>query len=279
MAFELQILDQDLPVLSSVAMRALELSRDDNISYHLIDELIRQDPALTQRVLRVANSPFYAGNSQSLTIANAIVRLGLNQLKSILIIAATGQLFDARDPYIRLLYDHAIASGLGASYIVQGLSRMRTDEAFVGGMLHDVGRMIIYAHFPDIYGKLLDEAKQSHRRVYQLEVENFRYFDHTSIGALAMRKWKLSQVFVEIARYHHLPEKSLPNHLHSMMIISGACLASIVANNLGYGFTVCPWEDVPSMACAKLLHFGSAQIEALKSRVTEAFAVHRAVLT
>ena len=93
MALDIQITDSDLPVLSPVATQALELLNDPNVTNRKIEEFIRKDPSLTQRVLHMANSPFYAGRSQFQSIADAIVRIGLRQLRMILLTAATGQLF------------------------------------------------------------------------------------------------------------------------------------------------------------------------------------------
>src|ERR1700686_2642752 len=106
MSLDIKITDQDLPVLSAVATQALDLLQDPKVTNRRIEELIRQDPALTERLLRTANSPFYAGHKQSSTISDAIFRLGLRQLRNVIIVAATGELFSDNDPTIQTFWDH-----------------------------------------------------------------------------------------------------------------------------------------------------------------------------
>src|SRR5262245_54803321 len=140
MAFDIQISDKNLPVLSVVATQTIELLNKPNVSNQQLNDLIRQDPALASRVLHLANSPFYGGRFQARKISDAIVRLGHRQLRNVLLTAATGELFDARNPIIRTFWDHSLAVAQVSDRLAVELNLPQVEEAFVAGLLHDIGK-------------------------------------------------------------------------------------------------------------------------------------------
>ncbi len=107
MPIQIEVSEQDLPVLSVVASKALELLQDPNITHNKLEELIRRDPSMTSRLLHIANSPFYSTKMEAKSISDAARVLGMQQLNNIIIAAATGELFDANDSVAQTLWDHA----------------------------------------------------------------------------------------------------------------------------------------------------------------------------
>src|SRR5437867_3583326 len=105
MSTDLQISYRDLPVLSAVTAKALELIQRSDVTNQAIGDLIRQDPGLTQRLLQTANAPFYSGRRGPQTINEAIVRLGLRPLRNILLAAAAGEICNLADPWAQSLWD------------------------------------------------------------------------------------------------------------------------------------------------------------------------------
>ena len=251
MPYHVQISEEDLPVLSAVAGRALMLLSDSDVGNREIDELIRQDPSLTQRVLHVANSPFYAGRHGSKTISHAISRLGLRQLRNVIMMAATGELFNADDPVIQHLWEHAIATAMAAQIVSEQLRLPATEEAFIAGMLHDVGKLIIYRQVPEDYRQLMQETEASGERLHVAEERLFEYFNHVSVGGLTIKKWRMSDMVADAVRYHHVLEQTLPASLDNPMLPSVVSLASVFANNLGHGRQHYAWEKIPKLECAR----------------------------
>lgn len=270
MTYDIEITEQDLPVLSAVANKALALMRNENVSNTQLDELIRQDPALTQRVLHMSNSPFYAGRTESRTISAAISRLGLRQLRNLIVMAASGELFDAADPIAQRLWDHSIASGIAGQILADHFKSAGTEEAFIASMLHDVGKLIIYRQIPNDYGKMLSESHEGAARMLQTETENFKFFDHCSVGALTVRKWRLADSVAESVRFHHNLESSLPREVTNPNLAAIVSLASIFANNLGHGRPFCAWPAVSVMVCARHLRIDQLGIEALVKQIEQA---------
>ncbi|MCE5229513.1 HDOD domain-containing protein [bacterium] len=266
MSFNIEISEKDLPVLSAVANKALALMQNDNVSNNQLDNLIKQDPALTQRVLHVANTPFYCGGVGSRTISSAIMRLGLRQLRNVILMAASGELFNANDPIAQGMWEHSIASAMAGQILADQLRVSGTDEAFVAAMLHDVGKVIIYRQAPNEYRELHEQASAGGERIQAAEDKLFVYFNHSTVGALTIRKWKLSDSVAEAVRFHHDLETVLPK-LENENLASIVSLANIFANNLGYGRPICEWPAVGKMACAMHLRLTPERIQTLVAKV------------
>lgn len=271
MSLDIQITDEDLPVLPVVANQALDLLQNPDVDTRKIDELIRQDPSLTQRILRVANSPFYAGRTQSQTIWAAVVRLGVRQLRCVILTAATGELFKEDDVIIQNIWDHSIATAVASHVLAEQLSAPFTGEAFIAGMLHDVGKVVIYRQHPEVYAEAIDEARQTGRRVHEVEEKKFTYFTHMSVGGLITRKWKLLPAISESARLHHDFERAINEDVENAALVCVVSLASEIVDRLGIGDPVALDENIDRLACADYLKIQPPQIESIAKKVMEQF--------
>lgn len=267
MGLELQITEKDLPVLSVVATKALDLLRNPNVTNTQLNELIGQDPALAQRVLHIANSPFYSGRCESRKISDAIVRLGLRQLRNVILAAATGELFDVSDPIIQSLWQHSLATAMACEKLVAPLHVAEAEEAFVAGMLHDVGKFIIYQQHPKFYSAMMKEAEEKGKRLYQLELTHFEFFHHMSVGGMVIRKWRLPSTVAEAARFHHDLELTLPPRMENKPLACLVSLASILVNNLGYGAPAVKDEEMLHLSCASLFELTEADLAKLQTLV------------
>src|SRR5262249_53666285 len=162
----------------SVTAEALNLIQSANASNDAIDKVIRQDPGLTQRLLQTANAPFYAGRRGPQTVREAVVRLGLRQLRNILVTAAAGDICTTNDPWSQGLWEHSLATAMASQRIAQELGGADQEEAFLAGMMHDVGKLVIHNQQPEAYQQLGEEAVDSSRSLSQVEQEHFSYLPH-----------------------------------------------------------------------------------------------------
>lgn len=267
MLLDIVISDQDLPVLSTVATQAIELMQNPNVANKKIDELIRQDLALTERVMRTANSPFYGGRLQTTTISDAIFRLGLRQLRNVLVLAATGELFSDADPVIQSLWEHGLASAQAAQILADACEIAHHEEAFIAGMLHDVGQLIIYRQHPEAYGGLLAEARESGRPLQDLETEHLQYFTHMSVGGLVVRKWCLADSVAEAARFHHDVQREVPQPLVCKGLVCAVSLADRLLDHLRQEGGEVDWETLASLASVQFLKLSRQRLEPLLPRI------------
>ena len=261
-----KITKQDIPVLSKIATRALALLQIETPTNRQIKILICQDPALTVRILEIANTPFYLTPARVRTIDGAIRRLGLRQLRKVILTAATGELFDQNDPRVQFLWKHVLMSAIIADKLASTLMPAFVEDAYVAGLLHDLGKLILYNKFPVIYGKLIDKARQTRRPMHQLEAEGLAQFDHVTVGAKAVRAWNLGDPIIEAVRYHQELEHEISISVKRkklVELVSLVSLASIFANNLGFGIRAYKDAQLGELACVKCLDLSQVRVMAL----------------
>ena len=267
---DIQITDQDLPVLSAVATQALQLINDDRVTNRQIEDLIRQDPSLTQRLLTTANSPFYSGRYEIKSIADSITRMGLRQLRNIVLVAATGELFKGDDPVMTSLWNHSIATAVASHQIAGRVAGANPEEAFIAGMLHDMGKVVVYRQHTEIYSEAIADANAEGRRLHEIETERFEFFTHMSVGGLVIKKWKLADQIADAARFHHELERGAVPILNDQNYPAIVAVASGIINNMNIGTTDEEFKvDVCSFFASEFLKIDEIELESLTEKIAE----------
>ena len=161
-----------LPSLPAIALKVIELTQDERVPVKMIGDTIANDQALSLKVLKTVNSSFYGLRKPCSSINQAIVMLGLSAVKTLALgFSLVSSL--AKDKAAGFDYDaywrRALTTGVAAK-IIAGEARCGSDEeAFLGGLLQDVGMIALYQALGEEYAKLLVEAGTDHRRVARLE--------------------------------------------------------------------------------------------------------------
>lgn len=234
-AVDIKIEESDLPVLSAVATRAMKMINSGQSTAASLQKLIELDQALTSRLLRIANSPAYGGKVKINSIQQAVVRLGLAQLRDTILLAAIGDVFDLNDSHASAMWEHSMAVALGSHWLARELASGNADEAFLAGMLHDIGKVMIYRQAPEIYGELIDQAMTSSTRFFEREKIKINFCTHESIGAVVGRKWSLDAEIVEVIRFHHDIEENADVVVENKPLVAIVSLANLMANLCGFG--------------------------------------------
>ena len=255
--------DIDLPVLSSVAMEAMRLVTDGHTNASDIEKVIRVDQALAARILRLSNSPVFSGKSPTRSIRQAIARMGVRHLKAALFVAASSELFDRSDRYIGKFWSHGLASALASHWLSERLGIRDSDECFVAGLLHDVGKVLMYRQAGQAYGRLIDEAAHGGVRFYRHERANLQFCSHDALGALIAMKWELDQNTVEVIGNHHRVEDDEDIPQQTASVIALVSLASLVANHVGFGAKLSSTHDLLTSRPAEILRVKQETIEEL----------------
>jgi len=202
-----------IATLPEVTLGIIELVENPNSSAQDLNELIGRDPALSARVLKVVNSAFYGLPRQIGSINRAISMLGLNAVKNIAIAASLAKLFrggalcdrfDAKE-----LWDHSIAVATAARLLAKEARMSSVDEAFLGGLMHDIGIMVelqsdrakLVKVFSDMQfdhdGNPLIDFRMVERAVYGA--------DHGHFGEALCEQWKFPRSLAIACGYHHDP--------------------------------------------------------------------------
>ena len=161
------------------------------------------------RILKVVNSAFYGLPGQIGSINRAIVLLGLNAVKNIVIAASLAKLFRGGrvSPHFSAkdLWTHSIAVGVTSKLIVQKLNNMLPDEAFLAGLIHDMGILVELQAFREPLVEIAERATREQVRYVDLETQIIGV-DHQMLGAGLTNKWKFPRTFQYVAGHHHNPQ-------------------------------------------------------------------------
>jgi diguanylate cyclase (GGDEF)-like protein len=203
-----------LPSLPAVAVRVVELTKDTNVSMDELASSIQNDQALAAKVLRTVNSSFYGLRQRCTTIHQAIVMLGLSAVKSLalgfsLVSSLGGEDGDGFD-YVRY-WRRGLYTGVAAKCVAHAAGRDFEDEAFLGGLLQDIGMMVMFRALGDRYVAVLQETGGDHRKLVRCEIAALEV-QHPDIGAMLAQRWKLPEELVLPVKYHERPTAAPANH-------------------------------------------------------------------
>jgi len=222
----------DLPSLPQVFEQITEVMSDPNSSAGDFADIIIKDPALSARILRIVNSAFYGFRSRVDTISHAVSIIGTNDLYSLSLSMSVLKMFDNIPGHVvdmKSFWQHAIACGIIAKTIAEHQGFSNTERFFVTGLLHDIGRLVLYKYLPDETGGALTRAGLNDSLLFQSESEVLG-FNHSRIGGMLMKKWRLPSRLEHMVRFHHKPENS--SYIHETAIIH---VSDILANAFDFG--------------------------------------------
>ncbi len=228
----------ELPTLPSIATAIMEKTLEDNVSARQIAEMVEKDQALSLKVLKVANSPFYRRIKEISTIRGAVVLLGFNVLKSIVLSISVLNLFNEKGRKALDFYkfwQHSIACAVCAKAISGKVLPTSAEDAFIAGLLHDLGKVIADQLIckKGEYQEVLDAMTRAGTDLIEIETRVMG-IDHASIGKYLMEKWNLPSHLSKTVGYHHslvdITDDPVTKKLCSIIHV-----ADMVTNHLGLG--------------------------------------------
>lgn len=223
---------QDLPTLPSVAMQLINLVRDPRCAAGDIEEVLSCDPSLTMKVMRVTNSAFY-GQSHARTLHEAIVMLGFASIRSIILAASVFEAFpgEGRPGFDRVeFWRHSLAVAVAARLLAIHQHSEDVEEAFLAGLLHDIGKIVLDEYSGDPWHHVLQQAKAKNMLLFEAERQFFG-FSHAQVGQWLAIKWKLPVAYTAAIFYHHQPSFARQNE----QLVAFVHIADIIARKLEIG--------------------------------------------
>ncbi|GIK18856.1 MAG: hypothetical protein BroJett004_10200 [Planctomycetota bacterium] len=196
-----------LPTLPTVAVRILQLTADADVSLEEVADVIEKDQGLSAKVLRTVNSPLYGLRQRCGSISRAIVLMGLGPVKSLAIgfslVSAVDDDSDPRFDYVSY-WRRGLVTAAAARIVAHDVGLKQADEAFLGGLLQDVGMVALYRTLGADYLRVLDAAGGDHRQLVKHELAALDT-QHPDIGAMLAQRWRLPDELVLPIKYHERP--------------------------------------------------------------------------
>jgi putative nucleotidyltransferase with HDIG domain len=227
---------QELPALPDVAMKVLKMTEDPNASARGIGNTISSDVALTARVLRIANSAYYGLPRSVSTISEAIVILGMQALRNLALAASAYDTLkrecDGYGLQAGELWKHSVTCALMSQIIANRTHAIRSEEGFVGGLLHDVGKVILNVHVSPQFQAIMALAELDDLPFHEAE-RTVLGFDHAEVGARVAEKWNLPQPLCSAIAGHHVIERGRDNPNLTAVIHVANGLSHTVRYGLG----------------------------------------------
>jgi putative nucleotidyltransferase with HDIG domain len=205
----------DLPSVPATLARIIQITNSPDASADKVAAVVMLDQSLATKVLRIANSAFHARRVRAETISEAVVTLGFSSIRNL---AASASVVDALFPKQMFpgfswqeMWGHSVACAVGTEVIYSRMFRINSAEsAFVAGLLHDVGKLILARALPERFRQVVEDCREYNRTMACAE-NALLSTDHAKIGGELAQGWQFPDKLVDGIACHHCPEDS-PQH-------------------------------------------------------------------
>ncbi len=220
----------DLPTLPTIALEVSRLANDPMVGMSELVRIIRNDPSMTGKILRVSNSAFYGMPRRVESLNMALVVLGMrevsNLVTSISVLKAFPGSGDTEAFQRENFWEHSAGTGEIARVLAAKLQMRLHGIEFTGGLLHNIGKIVLHQYYPQELSKAFKLANDENLPSIVAE-QRILGTDHAEVGAWIAEKWSLPSSIVESIRYHHQPQLA-PEHSVLTAIVH-------IASNLARG--------------------------------------------
>ncbi len=271
-----ELIEQDinLPTLPAVFMQINDTIQNPTSSANDIGNVIGKDINLSAKLLRIVNSAFYGFPKKVDTLTRAVAILGTRQLSTLAIGINILTAFNDIPNCImdmKSFWMHSIACGTISRIIANHQGIQNTERLFLAGLLHDIGRLVLYNYAPVNARNAIQKARCNNRLLFDLEPETMNC-DHTTVGALLLKKWRLPKSLENAVKYHHSPKNS--NDLLEPSIVHLANIITIALNIGSSGEHLVPPLEPEAWKCVGLSpNILSLTIDQLDNQLEELLGV------
>ena len=207
---------KNLPTLPAIAQEVLNLLNDNKLSIERLEVIIERDPAISAKILSVANSAFFGFQVSSDALGSAMMRIGFNNVKNIALAISLMTILDdgkrGRAFDYKKIFNHSVSVGFTARLLCKNLKLKMNDDCLMIGMLHDLGYLVLNRYFPEKYEEVLFEFEKG---LPLLDAEKkVLDFTHADMGMWLAEGWKLPDIVQDVNLFHHTPSLANRNQKH-----------------------------------------------------------------
>ncbi len=201
----------ELPALPQIVTRVMELTEDPDSTAFDIQAVLNQDQAMTAQVLRLANSVYYGYSRRIATVTDAIILIGFNAVRSIVLAASVSKILKKELKGYAMdegeLWKHSQCSAVFARILAKKIRFRSVELAYTAALLHDIGKLILNSFMCDMYQQVIDIVAEEKIPFNEVEDNIFGY-NHAILGGKVAEKWKLPVDLTEAITCHHEPGKA-----------------------------------------------------------------------
>lgn len=220
-----------IPTMPAAAQKAFQLSTDPRADARDFVEVIEADESLSARVLKIANSVYFDRGKPSSTIEESVTVIGINELRCLLNATTLSEIFPSRHVFRAQAWSNDIATAIIARNLARRLLPSKDEVAFLGGLMHDIGKLLLLQRSGDDYGRVIKLVEERGIPFCEAETEVY-VFNHAEAGQLIGQKWNFSDELNLIIRTHHDNFEDQSSRMSLPCLIKAA---DTIAHALGLG--------------------------------------------
>lgn len=210
--------------LPAVGQKILQLTENEAASGDELREAIQSDPVLVARILRRLNSAYYGLSHKVADVRTAVSLLGIREIRNLALTVFLAKMFEApgqHGEYRReMLWSHSVAVAVCSRLVSRVCGRATPEEAYIAGLLHDLGLILIDQTLRRHFTRVLDALNPN---TPTCVVENrILSFDHAALGGFVARKWNLPEQIADAITFHHLPTCYAGSHKDLVNVVTVA---------------------------------------------------------
>jgi HD-like signal output (HDOD) protein len=194
----------------TIYLQLNEIINGGYTSLSRVSDVISEDSSLSARLLKLVNSPFYGFPKKIETISEAVILVGSHQVRDLALVTLMMNSFKGIPEELvnlEMFWRHSLAVGIGSKILSEQIGESTPEKFFVAGVLHDIGRLILFSTLPKESLRILERAAVEQIPIIEIETKELG-ISHCEIGRVLLERWKLPYFFHETVAYHHAPERA-----------------------------------------------------------------------
>ncbi len=216
-----------VPTLPKVLERVVAALEDQDVDFESVADLIEIDQALTSQILRLANSAFYSTQGTVSRVTQALLVLGAVVTRSVLL---SSTVLDIRKVALRGFWEHSLGCAVAAGAIAKVTERCHPEEVTAAGLLHDLGKVVLYKEIPDAFEEIVARAAAEGRSFRDVE-RAVLGIDHCDIASWLVERWRFPPCLAEPIAFHHTPARARVARDETAVVH----VANTLVRGIGYG--------------------------------------------
>jgi len=264
-----------LPEIPAVVFELNEVISNPLSSAEHIAEVVNRSPSLTALLLKIVNSSFYGFPSKIGKVSHAVTLIGTREISGLALGISILSIFKNIPKEIIDMYSflkHSLACGIFSRVLAAHLNSYQTEQLFVSGLLHDLGRLILYIHFPKESHDIIIRSRNRSKLLFE-EENDYLGCDHSEVGKQLLKQWKLPLILENCVLYHHNPSEA-----RDTVTATIVHLADIMVNSLGIGSSGEKFVPPLDSAAWENLEFPISSFEKVIGQATHQFKALETIL-